>query len=138
MADSVQFIMDRLAHVFRSMEQLEVFSKEEVASVVKKRETFEYTLKRRQMTPGDFYNYIQYEINLEKLRILRCAKDMQVHAKKLKTDENGSTKAADKALQRIKDRQSAIRNLQASNVRHICTVFERAIRRFPTYVGHAK
>ena len=127
MADGVQFVMDRLAHVFRSMEELSIFTSEEVASIVKKRTDFEYVLKRRQQSPGDYYGYLQYEINLEKLRIIRCAKDMQVHAKKAKLDDDnkGATSA------KLKDYQSAVRNLQASNVRHICSVFERGIRRFP-------
>jgi hypothetical protein len=131
MADSVQFILDRLAHTFRAMETLAIFNGDEIASIVKKRTDFEYVLKRRQLTPGDFYNYIQYEINLEKLRILRCSKDMQVHAKKIKTEEEGGKKHAAIGVANIKDRQNAIRNLAAANVRHIQSIFERAIRRFP-------
>eukprot|EP00605_Chrysophyceae_sp_TOSAG23-4_P001851 GSChrysophyteH1.ASY1.ANO1.2043.1 assembled CDS len=111
MADSVQFILDRLAHVFRSMEELGLFGADEIASIVKKRTDFEYVLKRRQLSPGDFYNYLQYEINLEKLRILRSA-----------------------IVAALKDRQDAIRNLQSSNIKHICSVFERAIRRFPNEI----
>jgi len=135
MADSVQFVMDRLAHVFRSMEALGVFSPEEVASIVKKRTDYEYVLKRRQQTPGDYYSYLQYEINLEKLRLLRCHKDMQVHARQSKADQEGTSdadkKAAVASAARLKDRQDAIRQLQSAAVRHICTVFERGIRRFP-------
>ena len=78
MADSVQFTLDRLASSFRKLEELKIFAPEEVDSIVKKRTDFEYVLKRRTLVVGDFYNYIQYEINLEKLRIIRCAKDMQV------------------------------------------------------------
>jgi len=153
MADSVQFVLDRLAHTFRSMESLEIFTKEEVASIVKKRTDYEYVMKRRQLSPGDVYQYVEYEINLEKLRLLRCSKTMQVHAKKLykdaladdadEVDLDGDAKARKarkarakqnaeaKVVAAIKDRQSAIRNLQAASVRHICSVFERGIRRFP-------
>ena len=131
MADSVQFVLDRLAHSFRQMEELGIFSSDEVASIVKKRTDHEYVLQRRQQTPGDFYNYLQYEINLEKLRILRCSKDMQVQARKIKKREDGGKKGVEKAMSDLKNRQNAIRNLQASSVRHISTVFERGIRRFP-------
>jgi len=151
----VQFVLDRLAHTFRAMESLEIFNKDEVASIVKKRTDYEYVMKRRQMSPGDVYQYIEYEINLEKLRLLRCSKSMQVHAKKLYKDalaagndaedagqdgeaqdrksrkERAKRKAEAVASAAVKDRQSAIRNLQAASVRHICSVFERGIRRFP-------
>ena len=153
MADSVQFILDRLAHTFRELEALEIFSAEEVADIVKKRTDYEYLLKRRQLSPGDVYKYVEYEINLEKLRLLRCSKTMQVHAKNLlkkAMDEDNEPeegvdsrdkkdkrkrKAEAKIAAHIKDRQNAIRNVQAASVRHICSVFERGIRRFPEEIN---
>ena len=65
------------------------------------------------MAAGDYYKYLLYEINLEKLLTLRCEKDFA-----------GKHKSA-------KSRQDALRNLRGAAVRHICTVFERGIRRFP-------
>lgn len=117
MADGVQFVMDRMASAFRQMEEHEVFSAAEVKSVMKKRTDFEYVLKRRQLTVGDFYKYLEYEVNLEKLMTLRCEKELS----------GGGGKVAGKA----KTRQDGLRNVKASAIRHICTVFERGIRRFP-------
>ncbi len=113
MADNVQFIMDRMAATFRQMEEQSIFTSGEVKSIVSKRTDFEYVLKRRQLTVGDYYNYLQYEVNLEKLLTLRCEKDFA-----------GKQKSA-------KSRQDALRNLRGAAVSHICTVFERGIRRFP-------
>ena len=116
MADGVQFVLDRMASTFRQMEEFEVFSSAEVKRVVKKRIDFEYVLKRRQLTVGDFYKYLEYEVNLEKFLCLRCDKDFA-----------GGVKIGGKA----KTRQDGLRNLKASAIRHICTIFERGIRRFP-------
>ncbi len=82
----------------------------EIQSIVKKRTDYEYTLKRRQLELADVYEYIRYEVNLELLRELR------------------TFKLNEKANKEVRD---ALRNLQASFFRHICSVFERAIRRFP-------
>lgn len=112
MADSVQYIMDRLSSHFRQLEELEIFTNTEIRSIVKKRTDFEYVMKRRQLFIEDFYNYIQYEINLDKLRVLRCDK----------MDNIGGGN---------KEKQDAMRNVKATCSRHICSIFDRATRRFP-------
>ena len=116
MADGVQFVLDRMAPTFRQMEELEVFEKGEVKSIVKKRTDFEYVLKRRQLTVGDFYKYLESEVQLEKLLCLRCERNF-----------GGEVKASGK----LKSRQDGLRNLKTAAIRHICTIFDRAIRRFP-------
>ena len=116
MADGVQFVMDRMASTFRQMEEHEVFTSQEVKSVMKKRTDFEYLLKRRQLTVGDFYKYLEYEVNLEKLLTLRCEKEL-----------SGGVKVAGKA----KTRQDGLRTLKGAAIKHICTIFDRGIRRFP-------
>mmetsp|Transcript_1536 Transcript_1536/g.2469 ORF Transcript_1536/g.2469 Transcript_1536/m.2469 type:complete len:710 (+) Transcript_1536:96-2225(+) len=110
MADRVQFILDRMAPVFREMENLGVFAKDEVKSIVKQRTDFEYVLRRRQQSPADYYKYLQYELNLEELRTLRCFKRSQSTSKEV---------------------QHQFRKLQSAFMRHICYVFERGLRRFP-------
>eukprot|EP01041_Mallomonas_annulata_P004205 gene4205-8365_t len=110
MADKVQFILDRMAPMFRQLVQNEIFTSDEVQKVIKKRTDHEYVLRRRQLTIADFYNYLQYEINLDKLRILRCQRI---------------------GLNNLKDKKSEMRQLNTSFLRHINYIFERAIRRFP-------
>ena len=119
MADQVLYIMDKMAPLFKSMEQLKVFTNTEVKDIVKKRTQYEYVLKRRVLTTSDYYSYLQYEITLEKLCSIRCLKLSDGNNKKGKSDESN------------KKEKDALRSLQASFVRHICYIFDRAIRRFP-------
>lgn len=79
---------------------------------MKKRTDYEYLLKRRQLSPGDFYGYLQYELNLDKLRVIRC-------------DYNNCGK----------DRADALRTVEGACLRHISYIFDRAIRRFPSEMG---
>lgn len=126
MADRVQFILDRMAPIFRDMENLGVFEKvssdfkchdinhllvqTEIRAIVRKRTDFEYLLRRRQQTYGDYHKYLSFELNLEELMMYRC------------------TKAAQSAT---KEKKDLFRKLQSSFLRHICYVYERALRRFP-------
>ena len=110
MADNVQFILDRMSSMLQRMEELEVFTSTEIKSIVKKTTDYEYVLKRRQLKPSDFYGYLEYEINLDKLRAIRCA-----------------TKGAGN-----KEKQDAFRVLDGVFVKHISYIFDRAIRRFPS------
>jgi hypothetical protein len=117
MADQVQYIMDRMSSTFRKMEKLNLFTREEVKSIVKKRTDYEYLMQRRQLLVSDVYGYIKYELNLEKLRVIRSSRE-------------SSQDAVRNEGESLKDRKDAIRNIQAAFVRHISYVFERAIRRF--------
>ena len=69
-------------------------------------------MKRRLLTPADFYSYLQYELNLDKLFVIRC--DFS-NAGKEKTD--------------------SFRSVEAACRRHISYIFDRAIRRFPSDMG---
>jgi len=111
MADRVQFIMDRMAGMFKELESLQLFTSDEIKSVIKKRTDHEYVLCRRQLTPQDFYDYLQYEIRLEELRALRCYKISKEGKKK--------------------ELQNKFRSLHANFMRHLCYIFDRGVRRFP-------
>ena len=62
MADRVRFILDRMATTFRSIEDLEIFTSEEVRSIIKRRTDYEYILMRRVLKTADFYEYLHYEV----------------------------------------------------------------------------
>ncbi|KAF9164975.1 U3 snoRNP protein [Actinomortierella ambigua] len=74
MADTVRFYMEEMLPEIRDLEQKGIFSKVELASIIKKREKFEYALKRRITKKADFLRYIEYEMNLEALRKKRRAR----------------------------------------------------------------
>jgi hypothetical protein len=111
MADQVQFILDRMTSSLRSAEELGVFSHPEIQSIVRKRTDFEYVLKRRQLTPADFVGYLRYEMNLEKLRELRCQRFEETS--------------------RSREEKDATRNVKTCFARHVCYIFDRGLRRFP-------
>ena len=79
---------------------------------MKRRTDYEYVLRRRQLTPADFYGYIQYELNLNKLLVMRCEFN--------KVD---------------KEKGDAYRVVEGACQRHISYIFDRAIRRFPSEIG---
>ncbi|KAF9916500.1 U3 snoRNP protein [Lobosporangium transversale] len=74
MADTVQFYMEEMIPELRDLEQKGIFSKKEIQSIIKKREKFEYALKRRISKKADYLRYIEYEMNLEALRKKRRAR----------------------------------------------------------------
>jgi len=110
MADQVQFVLDKLVPTFRLAEDLGVFSTDEVKAIIKKTRDFEYVLKRRELYPDDFMAYVNYEVNLEKLQTLRCNA---------------------KSARGTKEQMNSFRHLQALTIKHICYIFDRAVRRFP-------
>ncbi|KAG0048132.1 U3 snoRNP protein [Gryganskiella cystojenkinii] len=74
MADTVRFYMEEMLPEMRDLEQKGLFTKKEITSILKKREKFEYALKRRIAKKADFLRYIEYEMNLEDLRKKRRAR----------------------------------------------------------------
>ena len=86
MADRVRYIMDKMASTFARMQELDIFTHDEIKSIIKSRTDFEYIMMRRQLTEGDYVKYIEYETNLNRLHQLRCVaaghgvknKDIQV------------------------------------------------------------
>ena len=108
--------MDKWAPTFNKLEGAEVFSGVEVKSIIKTTTDFEYTLKRRELQPADYMKYLLYEVNLDKLRSVR-------------------SKHIESKLGSNKEKKAELRNIEAQFIRHVCYVFERATRRFPTDMG---
>lgn len=71
MADVVQFKLERMLNELDDLERRGLFSRREIAEIVKKRRKFEYRLKRPSPLKEDFLAYIDYEKQLDALRILR-------------------------------------------------------------------
>lgn len=111
MADRVRYVMDRMASTFSKIQDMGIFSPDEVRSIVKRRTDYEYVMMRRQLTEADYYKYLEYETNLNKLRDLRCQ--------------------AAGYSETNKEIQAKVRDIRATFIRHISYIFERAVRRFP-------
>ncbi|XAR69929.1 hypothetical protein NMG60_11001702 [Bertholletia excelsa] len=71
MADVVQYRLERMVNELEDLERRGLFSRQEIAEVVKQRRKFEYRLKRPSPLKQDFLAYIEYEKQLESLRLLR-------------------------------------------------------------------
>lgn len=71
MAEQVQAILDGMVAPLRDLEERGVFSQDEIHAIVDRRRESEYALRRRQARKADFIEYIQHEINLDKLREIR-------------------------------------------------------------------
>ncbi|PKC59348.1 hypothetical protein RhiirA1_493130 [Rhizophagus irregularis] len=68
MAETVQYYLEQMVPELEDLERKEIFTKEEIKSIVKKRTNFEYALKRRPAQIIDFLKYIEYEMNLDLLK----------------------------------------------------------------------
>ncbi|GFS29410.1 hypothetical protein Acr_00g0006530 [Actinidia rufa] len=71
MADVVQYRPERMITELDDLERRGLFSRREIAEIVKQRRKFEYRLKRPSPLKSDFEAYIDYEKNIDALRLLR-------------------------------------------------------------------
>ncbi|KAL3519447.1 hypothetical protein ACH5RR_017596 [Cinchona calisaya] len=71
MADVVQYKLERMLNELEDLERRGLFSRREIAEIVKQRRKFEYRLKRPSPLKEDFLGYVEYEKKLDELRMLR-------------------------------------------------------------------
>ncbi|GFZ06337.1 hypothetical protein Acr_18g0005070 [Actinidia rufa] len=71
MADVVQYRLERMITELDDLERRGLFSRLEIAEIVKQRRKFEYRLKRPSLLKSDFEAYIDYEKKIDALRLLR-------------------------------------------------------------------
>ena len=71
MADVVQYRLERMVDELDDLERRGLFTRREIAEIVKQRRKFEYQLKRPSPLKQDFVSYIDYETQLDSLRQLR-------------------------------------------------------------------
>ena len=74
MADNVQKILERSIPELEDLQERGLFNEKEIRSITNKRRDYEYRLQRRGKTLEDFLRYIEYEISIDKLRLLRKQK----------------------------------------------------------------
>lgn len=117
MADSVQGIMEGMAVELNLLAKGGIFTKNEIRSIVRHRERFEFRVHRPRPSKLDYLRYIQYEQKLEQLRSRRL-----------------------KRLNKIVNPM-----IVGGGVRHIHFIYERALNKFPTdlalwgsYVGFCR
>uniref|UniRef100_A0A1D1Z1E6 U3 small nucleolar RNA-associated protein 6 n=1 Tax=Anthurium amnicola TaxID=1678845 RepID=A0A1D1Z1E6_9ARAE len=74
MADVVQFRLERMVDELEDLEGRGLFRRDEIAEVVRRRRDFEYRLKRPRPLKQDFLAYVDYETQLDALRVIRKKK----------------------------------------------------------------
>lgn len=67
----MQYRLERMVGELDDLERRGLFTRREIAEVVKQRRKFEYRLKRPSPLKEDFLAYIEYETQLDALRRLR-------------------------------------------------------------------
>ncbi|KAJ3013902.1 UNVERIFIED_CONTAM: Intraflagellar transport protein 88 [Siphonaria sp. JEL0065] len=68
MAEQVRFHLEKMIPELEDLEQRGVFNKTEIKEIVKRRTAHEYAVHRRIGRRADYLKYIEYEINLDRLR----------------------------------------------------------------------
>ncbi|KAL1986625.1 hypothetical protein VTN96DRAFT_6003 [Rasamsonia emersonii] len=66
--DKARFYLEKSVPELKEYERKKIFSKEEIASIARKRSDFEHKLNARGAQPADFARYAEYEMNLDLLR----------------------------------------------------------------------
>ncbi|PGG96309.1 hypothetical protein AJ79_09643 [Helicocarpus griseus UAMH5409] len=67
-SDKARFYLEQLVPEFKEYEKKEIFSKEEISSILKKRSDFEHKINATGPKPSDYARYAEYEMNLDTLR----------------------------------------------------------------------
>ncbi|XP_057753057.1 uncharacterized protein LOC130970890 [Arachis stenosperma] len=111
MADVVQYRMESMLDELDDLEQRGLFSRLEIAEIVKQRRKFEYRLKRPCPLKQDFLAYVDYETQLDALSALR----KKSVARELKKQGN-------KKLRKSKS--------DAAGMRRIVEIYELALKRY--------
>lgn len=73
-AEKARFYLERAAPELREFEEKEIFTKEEIRSLVVKRSDYEHLILSPGTKPTDFLSYISWETSLDRLRAKRCAR----------------------------------------------------------------
>jgi hypothetical protein len=72
--ERVQWSQEQMLPELKDLQQKRIFSPAEVREIIRKRSAFETALIRRAPRKRDFLAYIEYEMNLERLRRIRVMK----------------------------------------------------------------
>ncbi|CAM1504058.1 Fc.00g016490.m01.CDS01 [Cosmosporella sp. VM-42] len=71
-AEKARFYLERAVPQLREWEQKEIFTKDEIRTIVQKRNDFEHKVLSPGNKPSEWSSYVQWEQSLESLRGKRC------------------------------------------------------------------
>jgi len=67
-SDKARFYLEQSATELNELERKNIFTREEIRSIAKKRSDFEHTINARGSHPSDYMRYIEFEKNIDALR----------------------------------------------------------------------
>jgi U3 small nucleolar RNA-associated protein 6 len=71
-SDKARFYLEQQVPELQEYERKQIFTREEIAAIAKKRSDFEHILNARGSKAADYVRYATYEMNLDSLRKKRC------------------------------------------------------------------
>lgn len=71
-SDKARFYLEQYVPELQEYERKQIFSRDEISAITSKRSDFEHTLNARGSRPEDYLQYVAYEMNLDRLRKIRC------------------------------------------------------------------
>jgi U3 small nucleolar RNA-associated protein 6 len=71
-SDKARFYLEQQVPELQEYERKQIFTRDEITSIAKKRSDFEHILNARGSKAGDYVRYAAYEMNLDSLRKKRC------------------------------------------------------------------
>jgi U3 small nucleolar RNA-associated protein 6 len=74
--------LERMLPELEDLENRELFTREEIKEIVRKRRDFEYLLKRHSTLKVDYLRYVEYETQLEEFRRSRKEVSTPPHGKR--------------------------------------------------------
>ncbi|KAK3317258.1 U3 small nucleolar RNA-associated protein 6-domain-containing protein [Cercophora scortea] len=78
-SDKARFYLERAAPQLREFEEKEIFTKDEIRSLVNKRSDYEHLVLAPRTKPTDFLTYVEWERSLDRLRAKRCRR-LRIHS----------------------------------------------------------
>ncbi|POS69566.1 hypothetical protein DHEL01_v212040 [Diaporthe helianthi] len=79
-AEKARFHLERAVPQLREFEEKEIFTKDEIRTLVSKRTEFEHLVLGPGCKPHNFQSYVAWELSLDKLRARRCLRKKIKHS----------------------------------------------------------
>ncbi|KAF3763168.1 hypothetical protein M406DRAFT_356942, partial [Cryphonectria parasitica EP155] len=79
-AEKARFHLERAVPQLREFEEKEIFSKEEIRTIVSKRTAHEHLVLGPRCNPSHFQDYAAWELSLDRLRQKRCVRKKIKHS----------------------------------------------------------
>lgn len=120
MAEVVEYRVDKTLPELKVLVDFGIFNADHAKEIIKKREIFEYNLRRRTKTKLDYLRYIRFEMNLLD------------SIEKLKTNMLKQTESMDDELERkiLRLQAKKLQEIVRSRVNHISFLYRRLVNKY--------